>query len=133
MLKIKLNFSTTSNCFMWDSGTSCGAISGHNGAVNALAHSPERPFRVATAGEDQTILFHEGVPYKFSKTIRTHSNFVNCVRYSPKGLWRVPGKVMYTHQYALCGNNYIHIIIQIWYNVYLIVLCSVIGAKAEKS
>eukprot|EP00971_Amphidinium_carterae_P027443 540443-Amphidinium_carterae.1 len=29
---------------------------------------------------------HEGPPFKFSKSHTKHTNFVNCVRYSPDGL-----------------------------------------------
>lgn len=75
----------SSHCFMWDSGTSCGNISGHNGAVNAVAHSPERPYRAVTAGEDYSLQFFNGVPYKHNRSLKDHTNFVNCVRYSPKG------------------------------------------------
>ena len=73
------------HCFLWDSGSSCGSLHGHSKDVNAVAHSPTRPFRAVTVSEDFHIGFHTGVPYKFVKTITTHKNFVNCVRYSPTG------------------------------------------------
>ena len=73
------------HCFMWDSGTSCGALANHSKNVNAVAHSPGRPFRAATASEDFSVRFHTGVPYKCDKIFDHHTNFVNCVRYSPTG------------------------------------------------
>jgi len=73
------------HCFMWDSGTSCGSLHGHGKDVNAVAHSPARPFRAVTASEDFHCVFHTGVPYKYEKNILVHKNFVNSVRYSPTG------------------------------------------------
>lgn len=35
------------------------------------------------------VAFHQGPPFKFSRSHNTHSNFVNCVRYSPDGEWVV--------------------------------------------
>lgn len=38
--------------------------------------------------------FHEGPPFKFVKSHTCHSNFVNCVRYSPNSEW-----------FASCGSD----------------------------
>lgn len=73
------------HCFMWDSGTSCGALATHSKDVNAVAHSPIRPFRAVTASEDFSVRFHTGVPYKCDKIFDNHTNFVNSVRYNPSG------------------------------------------------
>ena len=77
--------SSRTHCFLWDSGSSCGTLHGHSKDVNAVAHSPNRPFRAVTVAEDFHIGFHTGVPYKYEKSITTHKNFVNCVRYNPNG------------------------------------------------
>lgn len=76
---------TRTHCFLWDSGSSCGSLHGHSKDVNAVAHSPNRPFRAVTVSEDFQIGFHTGVPYKFDKAIVVHKNFVNSVRYNPTG------------------------------------------------
>ncbi|KAJ7461763.1 WD40 repeat-like protein [Mycena galericulata] len=73
------------SAFMMDSGSSTGEISGHAKAINAVAIRHQRPFRAATAGDDGLIIFHQGAPYKYDKTIKTHTKFVQDVRYAPSG------------------------------------------------
>ncbi|KAJ7717627.1 WD40 repeat-like protein [Mycena maculata] len=73
------------HAFMMDSGSSTGEISGHSKAINAVAIRHQRPFRAATAGDDALIVFHQGAPYKYDKTIRTHTKFVQDLRYAPSG------------------------------------------------
>lgn len=51
----------------------------------SCAYKPTRPFRVVTCGEDFLVNFYEGPPFRFKLSHRDHSNFVNCVRYSPDG------------------------------------------------
>ncbi|GMH26244.1 hypothetical protein Nepgr_028087 [Nepenthes gracilis] len=71
--------------FMWDSGSSVGDFDGHSRRVLSCAFKPTRPFRIATSGEDYLVNFYEGPPFKFKLSHREHSNFVNCVRFSPDG------------------------------------------------
>ena len=71
--------------FMWDSGSTVGDFDGHSRRVLSCAFKPTRPFRIVTCGEDFLANFYEGPPFKFSMSIRDHTNFVNCVRYSPDG------------------------------------------------
>uniref|UniRef100_A0A2P2J6K6 Transducin family protein n=2 Tax=Rhizophora mucronata TaxID=61149 RepID=A0A2P2J6K6_RHIMU len=71
--------------FMWDSGTNVGEFDGHSRRVLSCAFKPTRPFRIATCGEDFLVNFYEGPPFKFKLSHRNHSNFVNCVRFSPDG------------------------------------------------
>ncbi|KAI9438566.1 WD40 repeat-like protein [Lactarius indigo] len=75
------------HAFMFDSGSSTGEILGHfqGAVVNAVAIRRQRPFRAATAGDDNLIVFHQGVPYRYDKTIKTHTKFVQDVRYAPSG------------------------------------------------
>ncbi|CED84373.1 WD40 repeat stress protein/actin interacting protein [Phaffia rhodozyma] len=68
-----------------DGGTSCGEISGHSKAINAVTLRPKRPFRAVTCGDDGNIVLLNGVPYKFSKIIKSHSSFINDVQYAPSG------------------------------------------------
>ncbi|XP_077243946.1 actin-interacting protein 1-2-like isoform X2 [Tasmannia lanceolata] len=71
--------------FMWDSGTNVGEFDGHSKRVLSCAFKPTRPFRIVTCGEDFLVNFYEGPPFKFKLSLREHSNFVNCVRFSPDG------------------------------------------------
>ncbi|KAJ3933322.1 MAG: WD40-repeat-containing domain protein [Lentinula lateritia] len=73
------------HAFMMDTGTSTGVISGHFKAVNAVSIRHQRPFRAVTGGDDAGIIFHQGVPYKYDKSIKTHTKFVQDVRYAPSG------------------------------------------------
>ncbi|KAI5660260.1 hypothetical protein M9H77_29053 [Catharanthus roseus] len=71
--------------FMWDSGSTVGDFDGHSRRVLSCAFKPTRPFRIATCGEDFLVNFYEGPPFKFKQSHRDHSNFVNCIRFSPDG------------------------------------------------
>ncbi|ESR61529.1 hypothetical protein CICLE_v10014635mg [Citrus x clementina] len=71
--------------FMWDSGTTVGDFDGHSRRVLSCEFKPTRPFRIATCGEDFLVNFYEGPPFKFKLSHREHSNFVNCIRFSPDG------------------------------------------------
>lgn len=71
--------------FMWDTGTNVGSLDGHSKRVLSCTFRPVRPFRVATGGEDFLVNYYEGPPFRFKTSHRYHSNFVNCVRFSPDG------------------------------------------------
>ncbi|XWS60893.1 hypothetical protein CRYUN_Cryun07bG0077100 [Craigia yunnanensis] len=71
--------------FMWDSGTNVGEFGGHSRRVLSCAFKPTRPFHIVTCGEDFLVNIYEGPPFKFKLSHRDHSNFVNCVRFSPDG------------------------------------------------
>ncbi|KAG6919841.1 hypothetical protein DXG01_000346 [Tephrocybe rancida] len=68
-----------------DSGTSTGEISGHAKTINAVSIRHQRPFRAATAADDGLIVFHQGAPYKYDRTIKTHTKFVQDVQYAASG------------------------------------------------
>lgn len=71
--------------FGWDTSNNLGEISGHNKTLLACDFKPGRPYRIATGSEDNNIGFFNGPPFKFEKTMREHSRYVNCVRFSPDG------------------------------------------------
>ncbi|KAL6306374.1 WD40 repeat-like protein [Sparassis latifolia] len=73
------------HAFMMDTGSSTGEIIGHSKIISAVAIRHQRPFRAATASDDATIVFHQGAPYKYDKTIKTHTKFVQDVQYAPSG------------------------------------------------
>ncbi|KAI5454488.1 WD40 repeat-like protein [Naganishia albida] len=71
--------------FLADSGSSCGEIQGSSKVINAVSIRHQRPFRAVTASDDGAIVFFNGVPFKHDKIIRTHTNFVQDVRFSHSG------------------------------------------------
>ena len=93
----------SAKCFSWDTGNSAGEMVGHNKKVISVAYKPTRPFKIFTASEvihsplapsliyllmhqDMRTCFYAGPPFKLDHSNNSsHSNFVNCVRYSPDG------------------------------------------------
>ncbi|CAI9738774.1 actin-interacting protein 1 isoform X2 [Octopus vulgaris] len=76
---------TFARAFLVDTGSSVGEISGHSKQINSCDYRQMNPFRVVTASEDYSVVMCEGPPFKFTKKIDAHTNFVNCIRYSPNG------------------------------------------------
>lgn len=72
-------------CFQWDTGNSMGEMVGHNKRVTSVCYKPTRPFRILTGSEDFKTICYQGPPFKLDHSNAVHSNFVNCVRYSPDG------------------------------------------------
>ncbi|PVH17880.1 uncharacterized protein CXQ87_000781 [Candidozyma duobushaemuli] len=78
------------HCFTWDSGNSVGEIQGHSTVINAVDIKPQRPYRAATVSADKALVFYNGPPFKFDKSIRgRHKNVIRDVKFSPDGKWLV--------------------------------------------
>jgi WD40 repeat protein len=58
---------------------------GHTKRVLSVSYKPTRPFRIFTSSEDMRTCFYEGPPFKLHHSDSAHSNFVNCIRFSPDG------------------------------------------------
>jgi len=71
--------------FMWDTGNSVGEIVGHTKRILSVAYKPTRPFRLFTASEDSKVIFFKGPPFQLDHSNQNHTNYVNCIRYSPDG------------------------------------------------
>lgn len=71
--------------FLWDSGSSCGDLSGPAKSCNNLDIKQNRPYRLVMASEDYSSYFYEGPPFKNSGWKTEHTNFVNICRFSPDG------------------------------------------------
>ena len=56
--------------FLWDSGSSVGEITGHSKFINSIDYRPVRPFRVVTAGEDKSVGWFEGPPFRFKNSFK---------------------------------------------------------------
>mmetsp|Transcript_36229 Transcript_36229/g.114292 ORF Transcript_36229/g.114292 Transcript_36229/m.114292 type:complete len:510 (-) Transcript_36229:260-1789(-) len=72
-------------CFMWDSGNNVGDFSGMSKRINTVDFKPSRPFRIVCGGDEFSTYMFEGPPFKYKGTSKDHTNFVNCIRYSPDG------------------------------------------------
>lgn len=72
-------------CITADSGNSVGEVYGHSRAVNAVAMKLQRPFRAATVGDDGTMVFYHGAPYKYKTVSHPHAGFIFGAAYSPDG------------------------------------------------
>jgi WD40 repeat protein len=68
-----------------ESGTSCGEISGHAKPINAVSIRHQRPFRAISGSDDNSVVLHTAVPFKYDKIISSHTRFVRDVAYSPNG------------------------------------------------
>ncbi|KAI8327787.1 WD40-repeat-containing domain protein [Chlamydoabsidia padenii] len=73
------------HAFLFDTLSSVGEITGHSKTINSVSIRQQRPFRAVTASDDMTLAFSHGVPFKYNKTIRDHTRFVNAVEFSPNG------------------------------------------------
>ncbi|CAI5030223.1 CGH_1_HP_G0101340.mRNA.1.CDS.1 [Saccharomyces cerevisiae] len=69
-----------------NSGNSLGEVSGHSQRINACHLKQSRPMRSMTVGDDGSVVFYQGPPFKFSASDRTHhkqGSFVRDVEFSP--------------------------------------------------
>ncbi|KAH0835874.1 WD40-repeat-containing domain protein [Lanmaoa asiatica] len=73
------------HAFLRNTGASTGEITGHSKVINAVSIRPKRPYRAVTADDGALINFHQGPPFKYVKTIREHTKFVQDVKYAPNG------------------------------------------------
>ena len=71
--------------FAWDTGSNLGDIIPHTKKIITCDLRPTLPHRLVMGGEDFNVSFYTGAPFKYSKGIKEHSNFVNCARFSPTG------------------------------------------------
>ncbi|WWD16495.1 hypothetical protein CI109_100921 [Kwoniella shandongensis] len=71
--------------FFMDSGSSCGEIAGHAKPITALSVRHQRPFRAVSGSDDNSLILHTAVPFKYDKMINTHNRFVRDVAFSPNG------------------------------------------------
>ncbi|KDB20611.1 hypothetical protein H109_07441 [Trichophyton interdigitale MR816] len=74
------------HCITADSGNTVGEITGHSQVINSVSIRQQRPLRAATAGDDRTLVFYHGAPFKYNTGIREkHTNYIYGVAFSPNG------------------------------------------------
>lgn len=72
-------------CITADSGNSVGEISGHSSIINTVAIRQQRPIRAATGADDNSVVFLNGVPFKFHTKTPAHKGYVYGLGFSPDG------------------------------------------------
>jgi len=78
------------HCITFDTGNSVGEVTGQSSVINSVSIRQQRPFRAATASDDQTLVFYHGAPFKFNSLLKGHhTNFVHGVAFSPDGAYFV--------------------------------------------
>lgn len=90
-----------------DTGASVGDMSGVGRTLYACDLRPQRPFRLATGGEEFQVAFFEGPPFKFKKSSKQHTNYLMCLRYNRSGELFVTGssdRKMYLYEGRDCGE-----------------------------
>lgn len=74
------------HCITADSGNTVGEITGHSQSINSVSIRQQRPLRAAAAGDDKTLVFYHGAPFKYNTGIRdNHTNYIYGVAFSPDG------------------------------------------------
>lgn len=77
-------------CITADTGNTVGEISGHSAKINCVSIRQQRPIRAVTGADEATVVFHQGVPFKYVNGIKgRHERWVWDCRYSPDGEWFV--------------------------------------------
>ena len=56
--------------FLWDSGSTVGAMGGIAKAVNSISYKPTRPYRIAVGSEDKCGYFFAGPPFKYDHALK---------------------------------------------------------------
>ncbi|EEP76084.1 conserved hypothetical protein [Uncinocarpus reesii 1704] len=74
------------HCISADSGNTVGEITGHSQSINSVSIRQQRPLRAAAAGDDKTLVFYHGAPFKYNTGHRdNHNNYIYGVAFSPSG------------------------------------------------
>lgn len=74
------------HCITADSGNTVGEITGHSQSVNSISIRQQRPLRAASGGDDKTLVFYHGAPFKYNNGFRdNHSNYIYGTAFSPDG------------------------------------------------
>lgn len=60
-------------------------LAGHTTRALSCSFKANRPFKLYTAGEDQTVNIYGSPGFTLNKSVSQHKGFVNCVRVSPDG------------------------------------------------
>ncbi|KAG8532563.1 uncharacterized protein KY384_002440 [Bacidia gigantensis] len=73
------------HCITADSGNTVGEIKGHSDQINCVSIRQQRPLRAATGGDDSTLVFYHGAPFKFNTSLKRHQRYIYGLAFSPDG------------------------------------------------
>ena len=74
------------HCITADSGNTVGEITGHSQSINSISIRQQRPLRAASGGDDKTLVFYHGAPFRYNNGFRdNHSNYIYGIAFSPDG------------------------------------------------
>jgi WD40 repeat protein len=68
-----------------DTGSDTGDVSAITHNLISCSFRPEKPYKLAVGGEEFAVKFYEGPPYKFCSSQKSHTNYINQLKYSPDG------------------------------------------------
>jgi WD40 repeat protein len=77
--------SNLAKVFAFDSGNNIGEVAKHSKSIISASYKPTRPYRIATGGEDLSVNFYQGPPFKFDHSHQKHERYPNRVQYAPNG------------------------------------------------
>jgi WD40 repeat protein len=68
-----------------ETGVSVGELSAVTANLTTCSFRPEKPYKLMVGGEEFQVKAYDGPPYKFTCSQKSHSNFINQLKYSPDG------------------------------------------------
>ena len=71
------------HCITADSGNTVGEIKGHTDQINCVSIRQQRPLRAATGGDDSSLVFYHGAPFKFNTSLKRHQRYIYGLGFSP--------------------------------------------------
>ena len=75
-------FLSAIKCVTWETFTENNEFKGHTKNILCGDFRKVKPLKIITGGEDFLIVYHDGLPFKLTGTIKEHSNFVSCLKYN---------------------------------------------------
>jgi WD40 repeat protein len=66
-----------------DTGNAVGTVGGHVKTILSCDFRQEKPLKIVCGGEDNSVTFHEGPPFKLGKKMSDNKQYVNKVKYAP--------------------------------------------------
>jgi WD40 repeat protein len=68
-----------------ETGVGVGEVSAVVANLTTCSFRPDKPYKLMVGGEEFNVKVYDGPPYQFTCSQKSHTNFVNQVKYSPDG------------------------------------------------